>query len=86
MFVKKMVLHIINTIRFVRTDLDALLLNAGFANPTSDDTATLGLLDIVARIPDPRARVFCSLQRYPGKKRKTSLSFSLVVSDIVRLH
>ena len=60
MFVKEMVLHVINTIRLVRTDLDALLLNAGFADPSSDNTATMGLLDVVTRIPYPRARILCA--------------------------
>ena len=59
-FVKEVVLHVVDAIRLVRTDLDALLLNAGFADPSSHNRATLGLLDVVARIPYPRARIFCA--------------------------
>jgi hypothetical protein len=41
-----MVLYVIDPVRFVGANLGALLLDTALANPSSSDTATLGLLDI----------------------------------------
>lgn len=77
MFVKKMVLYIVDTIRFIRTDLDALLLDTGLANPSSDHIATLSFLDVVAGTPDPRASVLCAFA--PEIPREEAKNKSLVL-------
>ena len=56
-----MVLYVVDAVRLVGANLGALLLDTALTNPSSSDTATLGLLDIVAEVPDPRACVLRSL-------------------------
>jgi hypothetical protein len=53
MLFEKMVFHVIDTIGLVGAHFNALLLDARFTNPSSNNTAALCLLDIMAIAPDP---------------------------------
>lgn len=69
MLVEEMVLHVIDTVRFVGAELGARLLNTGLADPSSSDTAALSLLNVVAKVPDPGAGFLGSLApEVPGKQ------------------